>query len=128
MKKIIAILMATALMLTGLAGCKNEEEKAEDIHDMMYQGGETCWTNDEGEVMYVDVDDLVVFDEYGDALVEGEYEIDGDELTITSFEDGEELVFTVKIKGDKLIFKDDEGEKREWDEISEEEAEEILEY
>lgn len=125
MKKTLAMLMATALTLTGLAGCKSDEEKAEEIHDMLCEGD--CWVSDEGEVMYVDIDDIGIFDEDGEVIT-GVYEIDGDELTITSFDDGEELVFTVKVKGDKLIFKDDDGEKREWEEISEEDADEMLGY
>lgn len=110
MKKIMTMVLATLLMIVGLTGCKSSEEKIRNT--LLSRGDINAWKCDSGGSMVV-TDDYISIS--GNDAIAGEYDLDGNKLTITPDFGGSERTYTVKVKDDyKLIFKDDDGDKTEW--------------
>ena len=110
MKKVCTILLTTILMLIGLSGCKSSEKEIR--RTLLSRGDINAWTCDSGGTMIVKDDYISIS---GSDSISGEYDIDGDELTITPDNGGSERTYTVKVEDDiKMIFKDEDGDKTEW--------------
>ena len=98
MKKLLALLLALAMMLTMLVGCGGDSGAIEGK-----------WILEEDNDNYLEFQSggkLIIGSAYGSQ--EAEYKVDGDELTLIR-EDGDQRTYDFEIDGDKLVI-DEDGE------------------
>lgn len=122
MKKIIAVLMTTVLMVVGLTGCKSDEKIAQELQSEI-QG---FWIDDSG-ILFGFKEDRYVMAGLG-FEVAGTFDLDGDTLTLVAKEDFgiDDKVYTVKIEDEFLYLTVPDGETTKWESITEDEVRNII--
>ncbi len=118
MKKIIAVLMATVLMVVGLTGCKSDEKIAQEMQSEI-QG---WWLNDSGLVYGFVDDEYILYSGY--ISITGTFSFDGDEITMVANADEGvgDKVYTAKIEDDVLYLTTSDGETTEWSNVTEDDV------